>query len=106
MICFFASPATGEVVAAIEDADFNQDGNVDGNDFLTWQRGFGATGASHSDGDANYDTNVDMTDLSIWESQFGTTVGRVLAASAVVPEPSTIALAFFGLIVCRMHSRF
>jgi hypothetical protein len=36
MICFFASPATGEVVAAIEDADFNQDGNVDGNDFLTW----------------------------------------------------------------------
>jgi hypothetical protein len=61
------------VVAPEDDpADFDEDGDRDGSDFLAWQRGFGTMGtAVHGDGDANADTNVDTADLGIWESAFG-----------------------------------
>ena len=52
--------------------DFDGDGNVDGSDFLTWQRGLGKSGnAVAADGDANGDQNVDGADLSAWIAQFG-----------------------------------
>jgi hypothetical protein len=38
---------------ALNDADFDNDNDVDGADFLVWQRGLGATGASNGTGDAN-----------------------------------------------------
>ncbi len=72
----------------IEDADFDQDGDVDGADFLTWQRGFGV-GSTLADGDANGDNMVDAKDLSVWENQFG---GAPLSAIATVPEPESVVL--------------
>jgi hypothetical protein len=51
----------GTVVAPDEDADFDADGDVDGADFLTWQRGVGVGGVTHSMGDANGDAVVDPT---------------------------------------------
>jgi hypothetical protein len=55
------------------DADFDADGDVDGRDFLAWQRGYGLVAtATHGDGDANGDGNVDATDLSFWSEQYGT----------------------------------
>lgn len=54
------------------DADFDDDSDVDGNDFLTWQRGLGtATGATNSIGDANADGIVDDGDLNYWKVQQG-----------------------------------
>jgi len=53
-------------------ADFDDDGDVDGRDFLTWQRRFGLnSGATLADGDANGDGRVDQADLSIWSQQYG-----------------------------------
>ena len=52
-------------------ADFDADGDVDGSDFLTWQRGFGTPNATPQAGDADYDNDVDSADLTIWENQFG-----------------------------------
>lgn len=55
-------------------ADFDSDGDVDGRDFLIWQRGYGKAGtALRSDGDANSDTDVDSDDLTVWNNQYGTT---------------------------------
>ncbi|MEO2049440.1 MAG: hypothetical protein ABGX16_23020 [Pirellulales bacterium] len=51
-------------------ADFDNDKDVDGNDFLIWQRGFG-TGATKADGDANASGTVDDVDLDILEGEFG-----------------------------------
>jgi hypothetical protein len=51
-------------------ADFDGDGDIDGRDFLIWQRGFGATNATPSQGDANADGNVDATDLTVWQDQY------------------------------------
>ncbi len=53
-------------------ADFNQDGNVDGDDFLLWQAGFNlfAGNATTSDGDANGDGLVNGDDLLIWQLEY------------------------------------
>jgi secreted trypsin-like serine protease len=82
----------------VEDADFDQDGGVDGADFLVWQGGFGI-GNSLAEGDANGDRVVDADDLSVWENQFGNTSQSVFAA---VPEPASgvlwLGLAGLGMI--------
>ena len=75
------------------DADFDDDGDVDGLDFLTWQRGYG-TGSLHSDGNANGDGTIDAVDLAIWQQQYSTT----LPLSTTVPEPCTLIL-LLGLLV-------
>jgi fibronectin-binding autotransporter adhesin len=73
-------------------ADFDFDGDIDGHDFLAWQRGVGTTtGAVQSMGDANLDGAVDVADLTIWKGQFATG-GALLAATAAVPEPAMLAL--------------
>ena len=58
-----------------ETADFDADGDVDGFDFLAWQRGFGLASPSAevslADGDANADGAVDGDDLSRWQTEFG-----------------------------------
>jgi len=77
------------VAAPTANADFNNDGIVDGSDFLTWQRGFGSPGTPAT-GDANGDGNVDGLDLAIWESQFGT--APPLSAMNVVPEPTSLVM--------------
>ena len=53
-------------------ADFDLDRDVDGDDFLAWQVGFGlTTGATKSDGDADLDGDVDGDDFLIWQIEFG-----------------------------------
>jgi hypothetical protein len=70
--------------------DFDADGDVDGDDFLAWQAGFGMTaGATRADGDADTDGDVDGDDFLIWQSQFGTVDRRDAAA---VPEPASYLL--------------
>ena len=75
-----------------EDADFDQDGDVDGADFLTWQRNVETTsGASIEDGDANDDGAVNGDDLEIWSGQVG---AASATAQLPVPEPGSLALIF------------
>jgi hypothetical protein len=55
--------------------DFNWDGDVDGADFLMWQR------------------NPSIGLLSDWETNYGP-----LPSIAAVPEPTTLALVGLGLL--------
>jgi hypothetical protein len=72
-------------------ADFDADGDVDGADFLLWQRGLGTTGTAQLiNGDANGDTNVNAADLAVWQAQFSGTPAS--AAVSAVPEPVSVAL--------------
>ena len=69
-------------------ADFDLDGDVDGADFLRWQRGAGThSGASISVGDANRDGAVDALDLTLWRGLFGLPPFAATAAATAVPEP-------------------
>ncbi|MBA3482437.1 MAG: hypothetical protein H0T51_11535 [Pirellulales bacterium] len=87
-----------EVGVAPDDADFDGDGDVDGQDFLTWQRGLGTMG-DKPDGNANGDNTIDAADLAIWKAQFGPGTPAALAAAAV-PEPSTWAMAALACAAC------
>jgi hypothetical protein len=67
--------------------DFDTDGDVDGNDFLVWQRG-GAPGG------------VTAANLTTWRNNFG---APAVAAAGAVPEPSSLVLlvAAGALLACR-----
>ena len=86
--------------------DFDEDGDVDGSDFLMWQRNSGTTsGAKHADGDANNDGSVDQDDLEIWKNEQGTSIGAV-GQNLAVPEPSAMLLATgMGCLVCTQRRR-
>ncbi len=101
-VSMFQSDSFGDKVAffslggeTVADADFNQDGSIDGSDFLVWQRGFGS-GSTLMQGDANGDTVVDAADLAIWKSQFAS---ASTAAVGAVPEPAAVTM---GLICCSV----
>ena len=84
-------------------ADFDDDGDVDGGDFLNWQRGFGKTiGATQTEGDADRDGDVDAADLTHWNAAFAATaLPAGETASAVVPEPTSAVLTLCGLLASK-----
>lgn len=88
--------------AAPANADFDGDGDVDGQDFLTWQKGFG-TGTTLAQGDANGDSVVNAADLTIWKSQFG--LPPAVAAAGAVPEPAACCLAAIALAAATFARR-
>ena len=81
-------------VAPSEDADFDADGDVDGADFLTWQRNLGAAGGL-ANGDADGNATVNALDLAIWKVQFSPSAA--VPAAAAVPEPGALGLAMFAM---------
>lgn len=81
------------------DGDADRDGDVDGADFLAWQRGVGKTLPDWSDGNFDGDTTADSADLALWKAGFGTS-SFVMA----VPEPACgWALA---MLIFACSSRF
>lgn len=73
--------------------DFDVDGDVDGRDFLIWQRGHGImSGATIGDGDANDDEAVNDADFAIWAAAFG----EQGPAAVAVPEAATLKMLTVG----------
>jgi serpin B len=78
------------VTPAVIDANADFDGslNVDGADFLAWQRGFGTTAdANRSDGDSNADGDVDANDLAEWMQTYGQSDSSLAATAASSESP-------------------
>jgi hypothetical protein len=88
------------VDAPNEDADFDNDGDVDGRDFLVWQRGHGGAGTNDT-GDADLDSDVDAADLAIWRTQFG----QPQPQFAAVPEPATLGICLTALAATTLFLR-
>ncbi len=66
----------------IHGPDFDEDGDVDGSDFLAWQRGAGtSSNATAAQGDANSDGAVNSDDLVILQQDYGqgSSVSQVIA---------------------------
>ena len=85
-----------DATAPTADADFDDDGDIDGDDFLAWQAGY-LVGTTAAEGDTDNDGDVDADDFTAWANAYGTTPAASLTASAV-PEPTSIVLALFALI--------
>ena len=94
----FVIKSNGTILPA-EPGDFDLDGDVDGNDFLIWQNGYGtASGATVWKGDTDHDGDVDGNDFLAWQNNYGSSVliGLGDASFATVPEPGTLALLAAG----------
>ncbi len=86
-------------------ADFDQDTDVDGRDFLIWQRGFGLSGQLDNNlGDANFDGTIDDLDLVVWQNQYA--IGPLVAVSTAVPEPCTLLLGALTILGILPRKRF
>lgn len=78
------------VVSSGYDADFDGDGDVDGRDFLKWQRGQSPAPLS-------------AEDLALWKEQYGS--ATFLANVQVVPEPLTLISALLVGLLALSVSR-
>jgi hypothetical protein len=87
-----------------EPADFDEDGDVDGDDLAQWQGDFGENDLS----DADDDGDSDGADFLAWQQQLGS--GAAMTAAQTVPEPASafLAAATFAaavLLASRPQSR-
>lgn len=73
---------------AIQPGDFDEDGDVDGRDFMEWQRG-------------NSPNPLSAGDLSDWQNNYGTSA--LSAVSVPEPEPSCVALLIVAAGCVRLH---
>jgi MYXO-CTERM domain-containing protein len=90
------------VLPPASDADFDNSGLVDGNDFLIWQRGIGKPGTA-ANGDANGDGQVNGADLTIIRSKL---VGPPsTTTSGAAPEPTGGLLAAMAAIASIRRRR-
>lgn len=71
-----------DLVATLS-GDYNEDGNINGGDFLWWQRGESPLPKS-------------MSDLQMWQAQYGATTSSSVSLS--VPEGSSFLLACAAMI--------
>jgi hypothetical protein len=91
-------------LAQVDDADFDNNGVVDGADFLAWQRGFGITaGATNGQGDANGNGAVNSADFDLWKAKFGG--APAMAASGATPEPTSSVLIVVATISAASYRR-
>ena len=87
---------------SFDTSDHDLDGDVDGGDFMIWQRHHGSTAQN---GDADSNLLVNGSDLSIWRSEFGNTLLAQTVLS--VPEPNSLAaLCIFLAISPRLFKEF
>ena len=78
-----------------DSADFDGDNDIDGSDWLAWQRGFGTLDAHKRDGDADNDADADAADLLIWQAAYGqvAAAGTFAAAGQGGIEYSSLGMA-------------
>jgi hypothetical protein len=79
-------------------SDHDLDGDVDGRDFIIWQRYFSKNGQN---GDSNFDGHVDSLDLDEWQFQYGESTNSLIATG--IPEPSTFSSSIVLLLVYLFH---
>ena len=102
LLWFVNYDATSVNLVSTYAGDFDEDGDVDDDDLVAWEGGFGSAPAVHMTGDANADVLAGGFDFLVWQRQFGM-VGGAPAVAAVVPEPSGMVLCVMGLMIWAMR---
>ncbi len=82
-------------------ADYDDDGDVDGTDFLIWQRTLGSETELAADGDQS--GKVDAADLALWKIPFG--ASATTTGVGAVPEPAGTTMALGAALALFAFSR-
>jgi alpha-tubulin suppressor-like RCC1 family protein len=90
--------------------DYNNDGAVDGADYVMWRKTGGQTGAGLA-ADGDQDHQIDSDDYNVWRGNFGQfSFGSGSGAATgspdnVIPEPSTLLILLLaaGSVCFRRH---
>jgi hypothetical protein len=103
-----ADPSAGAIykIRALTPGDANDDGKVDGLDYLNWADHFGDNPAEDppgppANGDLNHDDVVDGLDYIHWATHYGQGPNDAVA----VPEPGALLLCTLGLLALGTTSR-
>jgi hypothetical protein len=97
---FADGPWRGFLATPIAAADFDQDGDVDGDDLTMWQGDYGVSANCDADDDGDTDGN----DFLIWQRQYIAGVPG-LARELGIPEPASLWLALMALAVSVRAAR-
>ena len=83
--------------------DYNNDGKVDAGDYVIW-RNAGPTDTLPNDSTPGV---VDGSDYNVWRANFGKPpgAGSGLGGSTNVPEPTSMMLVIFGVVVAAVFRR-
>lgn len=85
-------------------ADFDQNGLVNGADLAAWKAGFG-TGTLKSQGDADLDGDVDGNDFLVWQRQYGQLPPSTATASAVPEPTAVVLALTSGVLLLSRRRR-
>ena len=80
--------------------DYNGNGVVDAADYTVWRDTLGSTTDLRANGDNTGASagKIDQADFTFWKGHFGG-MGSASLGGGAVPEPSSIALAFVGILL-------
>ena len=87
-------PWSGAILLARLLGDANEDGMVDGLDYVAWSNSYDQTGG-WGEADFDYSTVVDGLDYVIWSNHYGNAMTPGLA---LVPEPAGLAMLGLGAL--------
>jgi hypothetical protein len=87
--------------------DYDVDGDVDGDDFLIWQRALGSVTEAYTGAEGSGNGIIDSADYELWRANFAIGGGAAIA-TYVAPEPRALAIvgvAFVASCLLRAERR-
>jgi hypothetical protein len=102
---------TGQIFATYlipsSNGDYNQNGVVDGADYVVWRDTHGQSGVGLA-ADGNGNNQIDTGDYNVWRSKFGQTLlgsgsGNERFPTLAVPEPAGMFLLSIGVLLRRVR---
>jgi hypothetical protein len=87
--------------------DYDEDGDVDGADFMLWQRSLGAVVPSGTGADGDGNGRVEQADLAPWKVRFGAAAGMIpsSAGGLSIPEANSLATSAACAVGASLYRR-
>jgi hypothetical protein len=93
------------VLRVVNSADFNADGVVDSNDLTLWRSGVASGGNEKVDGDADNDQDVDGADFLAWQRQLGSEPAIHASSTVPEPSSAELLISILAAAAALSATR-